>query len=133
MNSNQSRTQFESWYQQHFGHSLYLETSESGVYLSTATGNLYAAWEASRAASVQPTDPELAKLLARFEQEESDALFLAEGFIRETGRASISALQRKFKIGYERACRLMGKLTERGVVTPIDSEGRRSIVPEVKP
>lgn len=52
MNSNQSRTQFESWYQQHFGHSLYLEWNDQGFYESPATGNLFAAWEASRAAVV---------------------------------------------------------------------------------
>ncbi len=93
-------------------------------------------WKASREASVVATAtlggtdrPELEALLERLAAEEKSAIQRAEAFVRETGRASISALQRNFKIGYERASRLMDQLVDLGVVTPIDSEGRRSILP----
>jgi hypothetical protein len=69
-----SRTQFESWYQQHFGHSLYLETSDSGVYLSTATGNLFAAWEASCEALLKKQAQEQEEFIAHladFEHEDT--------------------------------------------------------------
>lgn len=52
----------------------------------------------------------------------------AIAFVRESGRASISAIQRKFKIGYNRAARLIETLDEEGVVTPMDSNGSREVI-----
>ena len=44
----------------------------------------------------------------------ADALSL----IRKEGRASVSMLQRRFRIGYTRAARLIEKLEEQGIVSP---------------
>lgn len=44
--------------------------------------------------------------------------------IRQQGRASASLLQRKLRIGYSRAARLIDLLEERGVVGPATSGGR---------
>lgn len=52
----------------------------------------------------------------------------AEQFIRSTGRCSVSALQRHFKIDYWNAGDLMKAMEERNVVTSIDSQGRRTII-----
>jgi S-DNA-T family DNA segregation ATPase FtsK/SpoIIIE len=38
--------------------------------------------------------------------------------IRQTNRASVSVLQRRLRIGYTRAARIMDLLEERGVVGP---------------
>jgi S-DNA-T family DNA segregation ATPase FtsK/SpoIIIE len=50
--------------------------------------------------------------------------------VRATGRASTSLLQRRLKIGYPRAARLMDELEELGVVGPSLSGGReREVLP----
>lgn len=60
---------------------------------------------------------------------ERDALYTeAVEFVRETKRASISAIQRKFKIGYNRAARLIELLEDDGVVTPMNSNGSRDVI-----
>lgn len=87
-------------------------------------------WNA-RAPEDEVVSPEIMAMLDRMKAEEEARFLRAESFLRESGRASISALQRNFKIGYESACRLMDQMVSRGVVSPIDSEGRRSILPVV--
>lgn len=52
----------------------------------------------------------------------------ATKFVRESGRASISAIQRKFKWGYNRAARMIEALEAAGVITPIDSHGHREVI-----
>jgi S-DNA-T family DNA segregation ATPase FtsK/SpoIIIE len=48
--------------------------------------------------------------------------------VEEVGRASTSYLQRKLKIGYSRAARLMDVLEERGVIGPADGSKPREIL-----
>lgn len=92
------------------------------------------AWQASRK-SVQIADvnPDVAALMQRLDDEARGQALLAEAFVRESGRASISALQRHFKIAYGPARRLMDRLVADGVVSSIDSEGRRHVLPKVSP
>lgn len=52
----------------------------------------------------------------------------ATAFVRSSRRASISALQRKLLIGYNRAARLIETLEARGVVTPMNSHGAREVI-----
>lgn len=60
---------------------------------------------------------------------EHDPLCLAAiNFVRETGRASISATQRRFKISYNRAARLIELMEMGGIVTPMNSNGAREII-----
>jgi len=66
MSNDQSRTQFESWYQQRFGHSLYLEWNDLGFYESPATGNLFAAFGARPAVQVSSDYAELQRLAEAF-------------------------------------------------------------------
>jgi DNA segregation ATPase FtsK/SpoIIIE-like protein len=47
---------------------------------------------------------------------EDDLLERAEEVVREYGRASISLLQRRLRIGYSRAARLIDMLEERGII-----------------
>jgi S-DNA-T family DNA segregation ATPase FtsK/SpoIIIE len=60
---------------------------------------------------------------------EQDALYdEALQFVTETRKASISAVQRRFKIGYNRAARLVEAMEGAGVVTSMGSNGAREVL-----
>ncbi|MHC6226254.1 DNA translocase FtsK [Pseudomonas sp. X10] len=60
---------------------------------------------------------------------EADALYdEAVQFVLESRRASISAVQRKLKIGYNRAARMIEAMEMAGVVTPMNSNGSREVI-----
>ena len=59
---------------------------------------------------------------------DEDLLQAAIQIIRETRRASVSLLQRRMKIGYNRAGRLMDKLEEQGIVGPVHGSDPREIL-----
>ncbi|MDE1165271.1 MAG: DNA translocase FtsK [Pseudomonas sp.] len=60
---------------------------------------------------------------------ESDALYdEAVNFVLESRRASISAVQRKLKIGYNRAARMIEAMEMAGVVTPMNTNGSREVI-----
>ncbi len=49
-------------------------------------------------------------------------------FVLENKKTSISALQRRFKIGYNRAARIIEHMEEVGVLSPVQSNGLREIL-----
>ncbi|OLO04338.1 cell division protein FtsK [Salinicola socius] len=60
---------------------------------------------------------------------EQDALYdEAVQFVTETRRASISAVQRRFKIGYNRAARLVEAMEQAGVVSSMGNNGSREVL-----
>jgi len=60
---------------------------------------------------------------------ESDELYdQAVNFVCETRRASISSVQRKFRIGYNRAARLIEAMEAAGVVTAMNHNGSREVL-----
>nr|WP_229806478.1 DNA translocase FtsK [Aidingimonas halophila] len=60
---------------------------------------------------------------------ERDALYdEAVMFVTESRRASISAVQRRFKIGYNRAARLVEAMESAGVVSSMGSNGSREVL-----
>lgn len=62
-------------------------------------------------------------------EEDRDALFADAGkFIIEKDKASIGMLQRVFKIGFNRAARIMDQLSEAGVVGPEEGTKPRKII-----
>ena len=93
---------------------------------SEAQEEITAAIEAQSASSNDPrqgdsgeTEPE----------DDRDQYFSDAGrFIIETNKASIGKLQRKFKIGFNRAARIMDQLAEAGVVTGEDGTKARQIL-----
>ena len=50
----------------------------------------------------------------------------------EAGKASTSYLQRKLKLGYARAARLMDKLEERGVISAGDGAKPREVLEKIE-
>lgn len=73
----------------------------------------------------QETDPD----------SEADALYdEAVAFVCETRKASISSVQRKLRIGYNRAARMIEAMEAAGVVSPMSSSGQREVLapPPVK-
>ena len=60
---------------------------------------------------------------------ESDPLYdEAVAFVLDSQKASISSVQRKLRIGYNRAARLIEQMEENGVVSPMSSNGTREIL-----
>jgi S-DNA-T family DNA segregation ATPase FtsK/SpoIIIE len=63
------------------------------------------------------------------EGSEEDALYdQAVQFVLESRRASISAVQRKLKIGYNRAARMIEAMEMAGVVTSMSTNGSREVI-----
>lgn len=62
-------------------------------------------------------------------EEEVDTLFAeAVDLVVRTGQASISLLQRRFRIGYTRAARLIDDLERRGIVGPFEGSKPREVL-----
>ena len=61
-------------------------------------------------------------------EENDDLLEAAVEIIRQTKRASTSSLQRRLRIGYTRAARIMDILEERGIVGPAQGADPREIL-----
>ncbi len=68
--------------------------------------------------------------LANFDDEEidDDLYAAAKAAVEEGGRGSTSYLQRKLKIGYSRAARLMDVLEAKGVIGPADGSKPREVL-----
>jgi S-DNA-T family DNA segregation ATPase FtsK/SpoIIIE len=61
--------------------------------------------------------------------EDADRLLLdAVGVIQEYDRASASLLQRRLKIGYARAARIIDQLEARGYIGPFDGSNARQVL-----
>ncbi|MDX1589545.1 MAG: DNA translocase FtsK 4TM domain-containing protein [Oleiphilaceae bacterium] len=60
---------------------------------------------------------------------EQDSVFdEAVAFVTETRRVSISSVQRKFKIGYNRAANLVDAMESAGIVSPAGTNGAREVL-----
>jgi S-DNA-T family DNA segregation ATPase FtsK/SpoIIIE len=65
---------------------------------------------------------------------EQDALYdEAVRIVTESRRASISGVQRRLKIGYNRAARLVETMEEAGIVGPLQSNGSREVLAPAPP
>jgi S-DNA-T family DNA segregation ATPase FtsK/SpoIIIE len=73
--------------------------------------------------------PGLSPELAGGDTEGADPLFdEAVRIVTESRRASISGVQRRLKIGYNRAARLIEEMERIGIVTPPESNGNREVL-----
>lgn len=77
-----------------------------------------------------PQEPNDAMMFSSGGDDDSDDdMYMdAKAAVEEAGRASTSYLQRKLRIGYSRAARLMDILEERGVIGPADGSRPRDIL-----
>ena len=68
------------------------------------------------------------------DDDESDALYdEAVNFVTETRKASISSVQRKLRIGYNRAARMIETMERAGVITEMGSNGSREVLAPPSP
>jgi S-DNA-T family DNA segregation ATPase FtsK/SpoIIIE len=77
-----------------------------------------------------PQEPNDAMMFSTSGDDDSDDdMYMdAKAAVEEAGRASTSYLQRKLRIGYSRAARLMDILEERGVIGPADGSRPRDVL-----
>ena len=61
-------------------------------------------------------------------EEWDELLPAAVDVILETGQASVSMLQRRLKLGYSRAARLVDQMEERGIVGPFEGSKPRQLL-----
>ena len=62
------------------------------------------------------------------EMEGDEMLPAAVDVILETGQASVSMLQRRLKLGYARAARIVDEMEEKGIVGPFQGSKPRDIL-----
>ncbi len=61
--------------------------------------------------------------------EEMDELYEdAKAVVLNDRKTSISYLQRKLQIGYNRSARIIDQLEQRGILSPANAKGNREIV-----
>jgi S-DNA-T family DNA segregation ATPase FtsK/SpoIIIE len=79
----------------------------------------------------EPTEaiPGLSPEAAGVDVEDADPLFdEAVEFVLQSRRASISSVQRRLKIGYNRAARLVEEMERVGLVSPPEHNGNRTVL-----
>ena len=68
------------------------------------------------------------------EGDEQDELYdEAVAFVTESGRASISSVQRKLRIGYNRAARMIESMEQAGIVSEMGTNGAREVLANAPP
>ena len=60
--------------------------------------------------------------------DDDELLPAAVEVVLETGQASVSMLQRRLKLGYSRAARLVDQMEERGIVGPFEGSKPRQLL-----
>ncbi|TWC18154.1 S-DNA-T family DNA segregation ATPase FtsK/SpoIIIE [Pseudomonas sp. SJZ085] len=94
------------------------------LHVSDITGNLFAQ---------APTGPDEPDGEPTFVGDDQDPLYAeAVEFVIESRRPSISAVQRKLKIGYNRAARMLEWMETQGIVTALSSTGTREVLAPAK-
>lgn len=64
---------------------------------------------------------------------DDELLASAMEYVKRSGRGTISAVQRQFKIGYNRAARIVEALEVLKVVGPLKSDGTREVLERIQP
>tara|TARA_Y100001951_G_scaffold105392_1_gene123056 strand:- start:4307 stop:5461 length:1155 start_codon:yes stop_codon:yes gene_type:complete len=104
------------------------------LYVSTLLGFIKlidAAFQLTEESSSQPDSDEVEEDQPNpFVNSEGKDVFYDEAvkFVRETRRASVSAVQRKFKIGFNRGARLIEQMEAEGIVSKPGHNGVREVL-----
>ena len=78
--------------------------------------------------------PGMAGMRDDMQTEEIDEFYdEAVAFVTQTRRASISSVQRKFRIGYNRAARLIEAMEQAGIVSEMNTNGSREVLASAAP
>lgn len=94
------------------------------LHVSDLTGNLFQG-------GAGPDEPDGDDM---FVGDDQDPLYVeAVQFVTETRRASISAVQRHLKVGYNRAARMIQWMETQGIVTEMDTNGGREVLVQNQP
>ena len=73
--------------------------------------------------------PGLSAEASGVDTEDQDPLFdEAVNIVTDSRRASISGVQRRLKIGYNRAARMVEAMEEAGIVGPLEANGAREVL-----
>lgn len=95
------------------------------LHVSDLTGSLF------EHRATGPDEPDGEEVFVGHDQ---DPLYAeAVQFVTETRRASISAVQRHLKVGYNRAARMIEWMETQGVVTQMDTNGGREVMVQSPP
>lgn len=74
-------------------------------------------------------EPGISDMMAGIDNEESDEFYdQAVDFVTRNRRVSISSVQRRFKIGYNRAARIVEAMESAGVVSKMEGNGSREVL-----
>lgn len=74
-------------------------------------------------------EPTAGSVFSTENMDEKDELYdEAVSFVVEKRKVSISSIQRRFRIGYNRAARIVEYMEETGIITPPDESGNRSVL-----
>lgn len=85
-------------------------------------------------AGIDDMDAPLPGLEPVKQDSESDPLYdQAVAVVTESGKASISYVQRRLKVGYNRAARMIEQMEAAGVVSPVQSNGTRQVLAAAPP
>ncbi|WP_284699898.1 DNA translocase FtsK, partial [Chitinolyticbacter albus] len=99
-------------YLKSLGEPNYIEGILNGGFEAEAAGGGGAPWEGGGS-----DDPE------------ADALYdEAVAFVIKSRKASISSVQRQLRIGYNRAARLIEQMENAGLVSPMETNGNRTVL-----
>jgi S-DNA-T family DNA segregation ATPase FtsK/SpoIIIE len=76
-----------------------------------------------------PPEADAGRMAAGIADTEADPLYdQAVRLVTETRRASISGVQRRLKIGYNRAARMVEAMEQAGIVGPLEANGSREVL-----
>ncbi len=85
--------------------------------------------EQSQTPPISDSDEVSAIAIDRYNDPELDDLYAeAVRFVTESRIASVSAVQRRFKIGYNRSSNLLDVMEVEGIVTCAEPNGRRFVL-----
>ncbi|WP_411741590.1 DNA translocase FtsK [Pseudomonas sp. GL-R-26] len=92
------------------------------LHVSDLTGSLF------EHKATGPDEPDGEELPDHVGEGEDPLYQEAVAFVMETRRPSISAIQRKLKIGYNRATRMLEGMEQTGIVTAMNTNGAREVL-----
>ena len=102
-----------------------------GAFISEAeSGNIidYVKKEAGEISYAGDIEESISSINTERSGDEDELLYDAIGFVVANGQASSSMLQRKYKIGFNRAARLIDNMEERGIVGPSEGSKPRKVL-----